>query len=507
MKTINVLLILGLLFCNSSMNTYSQEFGFFKITGYATEDGETTGGTGGSEITVSTGTALQNAINTKKDDTSPLIIYINGTITPGNSTGLTKIDVKEVENLSIIGVGTSGEFNGIGMKIYKANNIIIRNIKIHHVLTGEKDCIGIEGPADHIWIDHCELYNEFQGVNKDYYDGLLDAKKDCDYITYSWNYLHDSWKTSLVGSSESDTYNRHITMHHNYYENCNSRLPLFRASTGHFFNNYYKDIASTTINSRINACAKIENNYFENANNPWISAYSDILGGGDVSGNELVNSPFAYSDDNEEYELPACELIVPYEYNTVLDDATDVPSIVMTYAGVGKLDIGGSPVYKLTTSVSGTGTITREPDKALYDSGEVVTITAVPETNWTFNEWSGYVTGSELSKDITMTEDVSATAHFTSLTSIFSLENTESQMNIYYDSHENINIGIRTTESENIRLYVINISGYRTLMYSGHTSGQSELQIVMDKNQYTPGVYFVECISDLKREVRKVVVK
>ena len=38
-------------------------------------------------------------------------------------------------------------------------------VDIPHVAIGEKDCIGIEGPADHIRVDHCERYNEYQGTD------------------------------------------------------------------------------------------------------------------------------------------------------------------------------------------------------------------------------------------------------------------------------------------------------------------------------------------------------
>jgi pectate lyase len=307
----------------------------FALVGFATLNGGTTGGAGGTSITVNTGTALQNAINSKGPQ--PLTIYVNGIITPSNSPGLTKIDVKDKRDISILGVGTSGELNGIGIKVVRAGNIIIRNLKIHHVNIGDKDCIGIEGPADHIWVDHCELYNQYQGVDQDYYDGLLDAKSNSEYITYSWNYLHDSWKTGLAGSSESDTYDRKITMHHNFYENCNSRLPLYRGGTGHVFNNYYKDIASTAINSRIGACLQIENNYFLNTQNPYVSAYSDVVGYGELIGNVLVNSPFNYSTDVR--QLGPCTVNIPYAYSSVLYSANDVPSIVSSNAGVGKIDV------------------------------------------------------------------------------------------------------------------------------------------------------------------------
>lgn len=390
----------------------------FKLVGFATMGTGTTGGAGGDTITVSSGIDLQNALQDKLDDTTPMVILVEGLINEANSTGLTKIDVKDVQDVSIIGKGEGAEFNGIGIKIRRASNIIIRNLIVHHVVIGEGDCIGIEGPADHIWIDHCELYNEYQGVDKDYYDGLLDAKADCEYITYSWNFLHDSWKTALVGSSESDIFDRKLTMHHNYLLNCNSRLPLFRASTGHFFNNYYKDIASTTINSRINSCVLIENNYFENAKNPWVSAYSDILGGGDPVKNILMNSPFIYSGDT--HELPYCSPDIPYEYSDVLHNAEHVPALVMNFAGTGKLGVGENPVYTLTTSLSGSGSILVEPEKAFYDSGEVVILTALADTYWEFDGWSGDLSGSENPVSLKMDEDKSVSASF--VTDRFSLE-------------------------------------------------------------------------------------
>lgn len=308
------------------------------LVGYAAQNGGTTGGKGGTRTVVSTGAELIAALKAKQKSATPLTIVVSGTVTPGNSDGASKIDVKDVSDVSIIGAGPGAEFDGIGLKIVRASNIVVRNLRIHHVDIGDKDAISIEGPADHIWIDHCELYSTYQGVDKDYYDGLLDAKAEVDHLTYSWNYLHDSWKTSLVGSSESDTYDRKLTMHHNYFKNCNSRLPLFRGGNAHIFNNYYEDIAESAINSRLGACVRIENNYFSNVRNPWVSAFSDTLGGGHVLCNTVTNgSTFAYSDKNEIYELPACTLNVPYDYTAVLNRTADVPSIVMANAGVGKL--------------------------------------------------------------------------------------------------------------------------------------------------------------------------
>lgn len=311
----------------------------YSLVGYGAG---TTGGANGVSVTCSTGDCILDAIDDKVDGviSQPLTIYVNGTITPSNTSD-TKIALKDLDDVSVIGVGTSGVFNGIGLKIWRASNIIIRNVTVHHVDIGDKDAIGIEGPADHIWIDHCELYATYQGVDKDYYDGLLDAKADAEYITYSYNYMHDSWKMMLVGSSDSDSDDRKITIHHNYFDNVNSRMPLYRFGTGHVFNNYYSGVESTGINSRMGACLRVENNYFQDAQNPIVSAYSSSLGGVDESGSIYDNVTWDLSASDVNAPLN-CTLSVPYSYSSYLHSTSSVPSIVVANAGVGKISASSS---------------------------------------------------------------------------------------------------------------------------------------------------------------------
>lgn len=297
--------------------------------GFAALNGGTTGGEGANRVTVtvSTGTDLQNAIK-NKDPNRPLKIYVNGTITPANSPGLSKIDVKDVSNVSIVGVGTSGELNGIGIKITRASNIIIRNLKIHHVNTGDKDAISIEGPASNIWVDHNELYNSLN-VDKDYYDGLFDVKGNAEYITFSYNYVHDSWKTMLVGSSDSDNYDRKITYHHNRFENVNSRLPSYRYGQGHVYNNYYFNVLDSGVNSRMGARLRIEHNHFEQADDPIVTLDSSQPGYWHVVNNLFVNCTGNQPTTSTTSYTP------PYSYT--LDPVNNVKSIVLQNAGVGKI--------------------------------------------------------------------------------------------------------------------------------------------------------------------------
>ena len=130
----------------------------YEVLGWASEAGRTTGGSGGVEVTASTGQEILDFIKDKKDGliSQPLTIYVNGVITPDNTSSDSKIAIKDVDDVTLIGVEDRGVFDGIGIKIWRASNIIVRNVMVFKVLVGDKDAISIEGPADHIWIDHCE---------------------------------------------------------------------------------------------------------------------------------------------------------------------------------------------------------------------------------------------------------------------------------------------------------------------------------------------------------------
>lgn len=310
----------------------------FSLAGWAMEDGGTSGGDGGDTVYAWNGSVILEAL-ADKDPNTPLTIFVVQEITP-NNTGVDKLNVENVEDVSIIGQGTQGVFNGIGLRIINARNIVIRNLTIHHVSGGEGDAIGIAGPADHIWVDHCELYANFEDPEGTY-DGLIDIKNDVEYVTYSWNYIHDTWDPILVGATETDTTDRKLTMHHNLIENCDSG-PSFRAGSGHFFNNVYRDLASIGINSRLGACIRVENSVFDSVKNPWATAYSDPVGGVELVCNEVDDASIFDGEDPAIAEAPACEASVPYDYSSVLNDVASVADIVAENAGVGALDDPGN---------------------------------------------------------------------------------------------------------------------------------------------------------------------
>jgi len=330
-------------------------------SGFAGYNFDVTGGTGGTVITVNNGTDLKTALADAKAANSPVTIYIDGTITDVNSGGSgDSIDIKDMDNVSIIGVAERGEFDGIGISIRRANNIIIQNLKIHEVLTGGKDGISIEGDNDgsttsNIWIDHNELYSDLT-LDKEYYDGLIDSKSGAENITISYNYLHDSWKTSLHGHTENETdsanTNRRITFHHNRFEDIESRVPLFRFGEGHLYNNYYNNIRSTAINSRSGATLHIENNHFENTQNPIVSFYADSLGSWNLNGNLFADTVTwttpATGDTTAEDGSSTTSYIASYAYT--LDPVDGVKADVIANAGINKIDQSGDSIPAVTDS-------------------------------------------------------------------------------------------------------------------------------------------------------------
>lgn len=67
----------------------------------------------------------------------------------------------------------------------------------------------------------------------------------------------------------------------------------------------------------------------------------------------------------------------------------------------------------VNNGVGGEGNVvTKNPDQPTYIYGDVVQLTAVPLPGWTFKGWTGGVTGLELTKSVTIQQDIVTTATF-----------------------------------------------------------------------------------------------
>jgi uncharacterized repeat protein (TIGR02543 family) len=83
---------------------------------------------------------------------------------------------------------------------------------------------------------------------------------------------------------------------------------------------------------------------------------------------------------------------------------------------------GITVIYSLNIATTGSGAVSRSPDQSNYNSGVTVALTATPATGWSFNYWSGDLTGSTNPMNITMNSNKVVTATFTQNSTGYALD-------------------------------------------------------------------------------------
>ncbi|MGW4755014.1 pectate lyase family protein [Streptomyces chartreusis] len=319
-------------------------------TGYATQNGGTTGGAGGQTVRATTGTQIHAALCSRAASNTPITIEVEGTINHGNTTKVSGdscntaagvIELKQISNVTLVGVGSGAVFDQLGIHIRESSNIIIQNVTVRNVkksgspTSNGGDAIGMESDVRNVWVDHATLLAS--GGESEGYDGLFDMKDNTQYVTLSYSILRNSGRGGLIGSSESDLSNGYVTFHHNRYENIDSRAPLLRGGTAHAYNNHYVSLNESGINSRAGAKAKVDNNYFEDSKDVLGTFYTDQRGYWQVSGNVFDNVTWS-SPGTENYPAgpnPQSNTTVSIPYSYSLDAAACVPDVVSRTAGAG----------------------------------------------------------------------------------------------------------------------------------------------------------------------------
>ncbi|MFI8192017.1 polysaccharide lyase family 1 protein [Streptomyces sp. NPDC085946] len=276
----------------------------------------TTGGAAGPAVTVTTGAQLRDYAGRN----SPCTLLVSGRI---------EIDgmITVVADKTILGVGSTAEITGGGLQLGSTtrpgNNVIIRNIRFTHA---SDDSVSVTNRAHHVWIDHCDFS---QG-----YDGLLDIKRESDYVTVSWNHFHDHSKTCLLGHNDSHTADRgklRVTYHHNFFDGTDQRHPRVRfAEPVHVYNNYYRNNRLYGVASTEDAGVLVEGNYFENVAHPVYSGYDDSGPG------RVVERDNLYVNSGAPHTLGS--VIEPRTfYAYTLDAPSTVPTTVPAGVGVGRI--------------------------------------------------------------------------------------------------------------------------------------------------------------------------
>jgi|GEM_PF-1017840 len=258
-------------------------------TGYTIQS--TTGGNGGKVVVVENVADLTTQINSRKNDTTPVIVQIKGTLTYTSKMH----NFNDCKNISIEGFDSNAKIKGFGFYVRRGANIIFRNLTFENC---PDDAINIDGPENHhIWVDHCLFSDLPMGSANDpavatsdsANDGLVDVKNGAGYITISFNRFENHSK-GLLFSHEcgvADDVNIKVTVHHNWFGYIAQRATRNRSGKVHLFNNYYTGTGTMlfpklekdktyhhgyAIASVCGANVVVENNYFENV--VWASLVS-----------------------------------------------------------------------------------------------------------------------------------------------------------------------------------------------------------------------------------------
>ncbi|MCX4761083.1 pectinesterase family protein [Streptomyces sp. NBC_01275] len=289
--------------------------------GFASLTGGTTGGAGGKVVTVTDQASLARYAAAEE----PYVIRVKGSVAvePFGS------DVTVTSNKTIIGVGDTGEIVHGELHLGPGtHNVIIRNLTIRDSYvegdwdgkTTDFDAIQAD-TVDHVWIDH----NRFTHMG----DGLLDIRKDSQYLTVSYNQFTHHNKAFGIGWTTNVL--TQITVDHNWFTGTKQRNPSAdNCAYAHLYNNYLSaqvadaDPVWTYGNwSRGRTRMVIENSYYDGVQHPYqADATAELVERGSI----LRNT----SGRTDEWGA-AFEPRDFYPYR--LDPAAAVPALVKALSG------------------------------------------------------------------------------------------------------------------------------------------------------------------------------
>ena len=372
----------------------------------------TTGGGNASPIEITSGSDFEKKVSQTNDE--PTVFVIKGNLKLSDK-------VKLPSNITLIGDNCSIKGPIILSRI---NNVIITNILFEKLSDGDydggADLMVIESKSHHIWIHKCTFE---KGP-----DGLLDIKKESGFVTVSYCQFSvgfDHNKTMLIGHSDcrwgdgntiegankkmpsgttcvllGESKNNavkagskcgacetairdgntppfvehddlgegalHVTFHHNWFAG-DSRSPRLRFGLIHAFNNYYDRNKSYCIMCVMRATMLVEANYFDNADDAYITNdgadtdlwdYTQYDGEGEIYVSETDSNIY----DNTDVDVQLIEQNLPINYTYTIDDANTAKDDVInnagasSYSGSRSVTSGSNSGTKSVTSSSNSDT-------------------------------------------------------------------------------------------------------------------------------------------------------
>ncbi len=118
----------------------------------------------------------------------------------------------------------------------------------------------------------------------------------------------------------------------------------------------------------------------------------------------------------------------------------------------------------LTVYIIGSGSVLKDPDLPIYPRDTPVELTAVPDSGWAFNHWSGNLWGSHNPDTIIMNSDKTVTAHFLEEQAVEELTNElrfETSLDVLPNPfRDNLSITLTLSpNAHNLKLKIYDIAG------------------------------------------------
>lgn len=292
--------------------------------GWASISGATTGGAGGTTVTVTNETDLVS--NAKSS--SAMIIKVSGKI---SCDRVNVASNKTIEGAAS-GATVAGSLVMYGKSSAPVKNVIISNLVIAPESGSFEDAISMQF-ADHIWVDHCDVSDKRSTL-----DGLCDMTHACDYITISWtkfsypNNTTDHRFCMLISHSDDnaseDLGHLKITLHHDWWaQNVFERMPRMRFCQVHSFNNYFSAAGNNyCIGAGVQAQVRVESDYFDGVSNPH--EFYD----GETTAIIATNTDNQYINTTGKKDVGQGTCFTP-PYSYKLDAGSSVKNMVMSGAG------------------------------------------------------------------------------------------------------------------------------------------------------------------------------
>jgi pectate lyase len=198
-------------------------------------------------------------------------------------------EIKVGPNTTVL--GRHAVLRHLTLMIDTAPNVIVRNLSFEDAAdcfprwrptdgaegnwNSEYDLVSVRRSTN-VWVDH----NTFSdGANPDslqpvyfgrpwqVHDGALDITHTSDLVTVSWNVFVNHDKTMLIGSSDTvgpDVGKLRVTLHDNVFDGVGQRAPRVRFGQVDVYNNFFKvrEPYDYSVGIGIQSATVLENNYF-----------------------------------------------------------------------------------------------------------------------------------------------------------------------------------------------------------------------------------------------------